>query len=378
MARFAEKHQEKYFSLVYKGIRFKQYVGVIQVGRLTIEILPKADKNPPSDFGQWHDVLVGMLQSCQLLRIETLNAAQLKLRPNSILELYFESFLKEVSILLRRGLLRSYQLEEHLGTVVKGRINFAKQLRLAALQDTKFYTRYQNYNYDHLLNQIIWKALSILEQLLYRPDLVQKTKALLAHFPKMSNINITERHFQQISDQRKAKTYQKALEIARLIILNYSPDLRGGRHDLLAILFDMNLLFEEYVFRQIQKHQSKTIQIKRQAYRSFWNRKYIRPDLLITKNGKNYVLDTKWKVLKKVAPSIEDLRQLYVYCQYFDAQNGLLLYPKIHQLNNLPPQAYQATKKADESIFCQINFLPILKDGKLNRKLGEEILGSLV
>ena len=44
MVKFNELHQNKYFTIGHNGIVFKNYVGVVQIGGLTIEILPKADK----------------------------------------------------------------------------------------------------------------------------------------------------------------------------------------------------------------------------------------------------------------------------------------------------------------------------------------------
>ena len=41
MVKFNERHQNKYFTIIHQGIRFGSYVGVIQIGGLTIEILPK-------------------------------------------------------------------------------------------------------------------------------------------------------------------------------------------------------------------------------------------------------------------------------------------------------------------------------------------------
>ena len=47
MVKFNELHQTNHD--IHQGIRFGSYVGVIQIGGLTIEILPKADKNENAD-----------------------------------------------------------------------------------------------------------------------------------------------------------------------------------------------------------------------------------------------------------------------------------------------------------------------------------------
>ena len=65
MVKFNELHQNKYFTIGHNGIVFKNYVGVIQVGGLTIEILPKADKKADADKNLWQSVLLNMLKGLQ-------------------------------------------------------------------------------------------------------------------------------------------------------------------------------------------------------------------------------------------------------------------------------------------------------------------------
>ena len=41
---FNDNNKNVYFTGIRDGVKFKNYVGVIQIGGLTIEILPKTDK----------------------------------------------------------------------------------------------------------------------------------------------------------------------------------------------------------------------------------------------------------------------------------------------------------------------------------------------
>src|SRR5690606_13361520 len=97
---YLENPNTPYFDLIPNGVRFKQYVGVIQIGKTTIEVLPKADKENNRTI--WHGVLLDMLKTCHLLTAKNTGTAQLRLKSNSLLHLYFELFLKELDELIKR------------------------------------------------------------------------------------------------------------------------------------------------------------------------------------------------------------------------------------------------------------------------------------
>ena len=111
LVRYNERHGNKYFDVGHKRIHFRNYVGVIQVGSLTIEILPKADRMPesPSQKDKWQRALVDMLQQAGYIRMSTLSDARLRLRSSTLLDIYFETFLAEVQGLVHRGLVRKYR-----------------------------------------------------------------------------------------------------------------------------------------------------------------------------------------------------------------------------------------------------------------------------
>ena len=142
-------------------------------------------------------------------------------------------------------------------------------------------------------------------------------------------------------------------------------------------MFDMNLLFEEYIYQKLKQLQNKELIVKRQVYQSFWKRRSIKPDILLDYKGQRYVLDTKWKSLPKAQPSIADLKQVFIYCQYFDAPKSLLIYPKVKDFENTLAEPYHPYGKTKETYYCQLHFAEIIHKGLLNKDIGQQILDSL-
>src|SRR5690606_28980749 len=133
---------------------------------------------------------------------------------------------------------------------------------------------------------------------------------------------------------RKNNDYQKAIDIAKIIILNYSPSLNYGNENLLTLMFDMNALWEEYIFRILQKHKTEEIEVSFQNSDKFWESKRIRPDIVLKTKDETFVIDTKWKIIEANNPSDDDLKQMFVYNLHWKAEKTLLLYPKTNQMDS--------------------------------------------
>ena len=84
LERFYYKSKTKYFDLIRNGVKFCNYVGVIQVGNLQIEILPKIDKSNDSEKKQWRNILIDMLRATGMFKVTAPSYGMLKLRNNSI------------------------------------------------------------------------------------------------------------------------------------------------------------------------------------------------------------------------------------------------------------------------------------------------------
>lgn len=321
-----------YYSLIHNGVRFNEYVGVIQVGETTIEVLPKADRN--EDKSYWQKMLIGMLQSVGIFDIHAPSSASLQLKANSILDLYFELFVSELEFLIHAGLVKKYKKTESNQNALKGSLNFPKHMSKNVVHKERFFVNYTIYDKDHKLHQILYKALKVLKQVNTNSVLNSKIGALFLDFPEVYDIKITETLFEKLHFDRKTVSYRTSIDIAKLILLNYHPDLSKGRNDVLALMFDMNLLWEQFVYKSLFRHKSKEEEIFAQHIRNFWKPQYgykskMKPDIVLKNKitGKSIVLDTKWKNLNGYNPSPEDLRQMFVYMKYFNANKVALVYP---------------------------------------------------
>lgn len=331
LQRFYGEKGVPYYTLIHNGVKFCQYVGVIQVGKTVIEILPKADKN--NDDNTWRKVLIGMLHSVGIFDIHAPSSSSLQLKTNSILDLYFELYIKELEYLLHRGLVKRFDKTEGNSNALKGSIQFAKHLNKNLVHKERFYVSYTTYDNEHQLHSILYKALKLLKQINSNAQLSSRLGSLLLDFPEMKDIKVSEAMFDRIELDRKTETYKNALQIARLILLNYHPDVSQGSNNVLALMFDMNVLWEQFVYVSLRKHMSKKTTIAAQTFKNFWkptsgNRSKMKPDIVLNKEKDNcVVLDTKWKNISGNNPSPQDLRQMFVYMKYYTARKVALVYP---------------------------------------------------
>src|SRR5690625_530100 len=139
MVKFNELHQNKYFIIIHKGISIRSYLRVIQIGRLTIEILPKADNNEDSNKNLWQSILLNMLKVCKRIQIETVSETQLKKRYNSILDIYFELYLTEIEKLIKKGLIKQYRKVRSNQNALKGKLIFSKNIQHNIVHKERFY-----------------------------------------------------------------------------------------------------------------------------------------------------------------------------------------------------------------------------------------------
>ncbi len=379
-------HKYQYFDLKHNGVVFKNYVGVIQVDGLTIEILPKIDQfetETDATKNKWQTALIEMLRVTRKLKVQKVGEANVNKQSIHLLDIYFEWFLNEVQLLLHHGLIKQYYKETSNVKALKGKLEFAGHISKNLVHKERFYTTHQVYDKDHLIHQLLHQALSIIEKFTKGTYLYSKCKTVQLDFPEVTSIQATETTFSKVPKNRKTAPYETALAIARLIILNYAPNISSGSERMLALLFDMNSLWEEYILVRLkQAVVSDEIAIYGQQSKGFWNGNSLRPDIVIEKgtgaDKQTFIIDTKWKNIDFSAPGSHDLRQMYVYNEYWKSEKAMLLYPST--LTSFEPtdfKAFDALNGKDSHHACGLGKVSVFtSDGKsLDETIGSVVLG---
>lgn len=325
-------------------IRFKQYVGVITVKDLTIYVLPKADKEKKENKSAelWRKRLAFMLSQVYKLNVQTTAPANLQWKPSVLLNIFLKKFLDEVAVLLNRGLIKTYRKTDGNRTALKGKLLFNKQIAYNCVHQERFYVRYTTYDYNHILNRIIRQALLAICDITNSSDIKGRATSTLFNFPELDEIAVTPELFSRLIYDRKSEDYRNVIKLAEMILLNYSPDLHHGSNHVWTLMFDMNKLWEEFVYFTL-KRKLHDCSVTAQKQKNLWQKvctnsiKHVKADIVIQNKEGIFVLDTKWKMPLfngRIAPPDADLHQMYVYLDiYGDNQKEkktkkvALLYP---------------------------------------------------
>ncbi len=391
LVKYNDLHGSKYFTVGHNKITFKSFIGVIQVGQIVIEILPKADHlqvSDPATIHKWQSALLYMLNRAGYIRLNETDIASQDATKYTLLEVYLYAFIKEVGQLVHAGLIKSYRQTVKNQTALKGRLLIHKQIQHNYIHQERLYTEHAVYNTNNLINSIIKRALTIIHDNSYSFHLKTEVAKLLLYFEQIDSWFGATTDLDRIRFNRKTEAYAYPIELAKLIILNFCPDMSAGQKPVLALLFDMNKLFERFIYGSLKKAETAyrhiNLSVNRQCSQVFWKTKTIKPDIIINyrlSNGnyRNVIIDTKWKIVSVDNPSDDDLKQMYTYNLQFGADCAILFYPKINQVNN-GISNFEAGSVAQEFAHgCTLYFANLFDDsGKISDLYAADFIDEIL
>ena len=345
LVEWQEKQKYPYFKIGYNKIIFTQWVGVLQIKSLVIEVLPKIDSDRYSDnfanreesTGRWKNVLIEMLRKTGRLRLRTSDATNLAVRSQSLFDLYFQSYLDEVETLIHRGLVKKYRREQKNRTALKGKLLFQKQIKFNTVHKERFFTEAAEFDRQNIWNEILLAALYVTSSSAQSGLIRARAQNLVLNFPDWPEKTFTPYSFERLVYGRKTEDYKHAITLAKLILLHLNPQVSAGKEKVVAILFDMNRLWEEWLlatYRSSFKNDN-AVTILGKKRTGFWKSQFgkdsfIETDILIEDNRsgtKQYIiLDAKWKCPKHL-PTDDEIKQMFAYNLMWNCSEAWLIYP---------------------------------------------------
>ena len=349
LSRASAKALEKLEKRLPKGfiswgrdcVKFSQHCGVLALGDTTIEVLPKVHGSE-NDPGSSRRILIKMLYAAKRLKTPPSGSASIGLQKNHLLDVFINHFCEELFSQLREGMIRSYVVKEDNLPVLKGRLLLGQQFKLNAVHKERMYCQYDELVEDNLFNQIIKHTLYYLNKIASSGSAKRKITELLLRFGSVSDRGVSLRDFKNIQLSRVTSRYEYVLEQCFWFISGLSQDVVSGSNSSLALLFDMNRLFEEVVSVKLKRISwSKGYKMRTQGPQKYLLRDMnadrplfmMKPDItLLRDESVKSILDTKWKVLgsdeSKYGISQADLYQMVSYGTSYGCAFLVLIYPK--------------------------------------------------
>jgi len=387
-ARFGCSRPREWFSIVRTGgvsyLKAGCWVGVLGVGRLRLEVLPKIGTEEEGVAER----PVEIPQSEQIDILEMLRVAErlpLKLKSvhggqslDEMMQSVLRWFMQEINSAMNLGLIRGYrEIRDDLSSV-KGRLDPTRQWINKCMRKPLVACVYDDFSQDTRLNRILKAGLRSAMGLAVDSGLRYSIRTTLSALEDVTSVEVSAKQAREYTPTRREQRFLALLGVAGFILESKSPDpVNPLRHDsaesppTVGMMINMEKLFEDYAYKILksgsgtfggrlrvngydvsaQEHdrEAKCVIRNKNPEEALFG---LKPDLLFREPNTNRVVlvaDTKWKRISPPAETAQsspdevvkvgtfgvrqaDVYQLFAYSEYFAEQKTpsdvVLIYPQ--------------------------------------------------
>jgi 5-methylcytosine-specific restriction enzyme subunit McrC len=325
-----------------------QWVGVIQIPGLQLEILPKTDAEDPPEDGD--DILVDgarrnlmtMLLRGGLGAVRARGVADLSTKRGTIHDRLVDAFLDRALEELERGLDRHYATEEANLSVLRGKLVIGRQVTRNAAQRHRFFCRHDSLTEATPISIRLKQCCQVLVERPLPESVLTRVRDVLGVLDDVPDLAFRRSEPDPVFN-RQNERFRDVYDFACMVLEGQAADARRGGVETFTLLFDMDQVFERFISAFVQAEVIPGLEGAVARPQGKGDRRalfhdpdakrdvlHLKPDLLVERDGKTFVLDTKWKRLseeKAARPSNPDLYQLFAYLHRYDCDWATLLYP---------------------------------------------------
>lgn len=321
------------------GIKANSWVGVIKYKNLHLEILPKlisADVNNDNKISEDERSiilknLIFMLSYTKKLDIKTNDNAKLATEKNPFIEILIREFATSLFESLKRFTPKRYVREEENLNYLKGKIKFSENIRYNCTNEAKFYCEYDEFSENNLLNQLFLFVSTCLYNISNSSYNKKTLKFIINYYSDISFVRFDKFKVRKIKLTRNQELFKKPFKLAKMFVEQTSVDLSKNKFENITLVWDMNKLFEEFVYEILKRQTSLSVSAQKgkrllKNVDSKIRNTYV--DILITKPQK-IVVDTKYKELQSIKDfDNKDAFQVITYCLLHNTNKAVLIYPE--------------------------------------------------
>lgn len=362
---YLEKQKIKDALNLYNSkLRTNNFAGVIKYKNFQLDILPKllSRKIAKSDeYGvtKQSDInsadiekeavpiiknLLFMISKTENLEIKTTDYADISNCENPFFEVLIREYAVSLFECLKRLTPRNYVREEDNLNYLKGKLKFTENIRCNCANKAKFYCEYDEFSENNELNRLFLYVSKCLFNVSKNTKNKQVLSFIMNYFCDLPLVKTDKYKAEKIILTRNQKLFDLPFKLAKMFLSRISVDISKNTIENITILWDMNKLFEEFVYQLLRKGQKDyTVNYQKQCclLRKIGNDKEFRDtytDIFLEKeDGKNkeekekIVLDTKYKI---GSFANADIYQVCTYCLLHSACHAVLFYPMEYKENN--------------------------------------------
>lgn len=319
------------------------YVGFVQVKKTRLLIYPKIARNVQDEasYRKAFDVLVKMLSYSGFDQIKRISTPQRLSRfDGDILELFIGIFADELLSLFKRDINRSYRRTIENQSFIKGKIDFAENIKSNSFRNHIHAVRFEEFTEDILMNQIFKTVVAhLLKKTTLRDNRLKLSQALL-WLEDVEQIKLTSDIWNKVVFTRLNHQYETVFNMAKLFYQNSSLNLNKGDELTFSFLVPLNQLFEKYVYEILKNSMRQGVNVKYQGpIRYLGNANgerlfQLKPDISLVKDDQVImIVDAKYKeVLDAEGGALisqSDIYQMLAYSVRYSCNQIILAYPKM-------------------------------------------------
>lgn len=314
------------------GIEASSWVGVIKHKNTHFQILPKLICDNDSKKNILKN-LIFMLSYTKNLDIKASNESKLSTAKNPFIEILIREYAKSLFDCLKRLTPKKYVREEDNLNYLKGKLKFKENIKYNSANQAKFYCEYDTFSENNLLNQLFLFVSTCLYNISNDNYNKKTLKLIINYYTDIDLLRFDKFKANKINLTRNQELFKKPFNLAKMFVEKTSVDLSKNKFENISLVWDMNKLFEEFIFEVMKKANPEwnfTAQKGKKLLDGDNNKKrntFV--DILAENKEQKIIIDTKYKKLANSNDfSNADVFQVSTYCLLHNANHAVLLYPR--------------------------------------------------